>query len=366
MKILFDYYIFYHQKLGGISRYFLDLQKYINNYTSSKVDIFAPFHTNEFLKKENNSKLFNFYMKDYPRYSRKIIKFLNYNLSKLYCYYYKPNIIHKTFYSKNINSDPNVKKVITVYDLIHEIYYKEYNQEKGYLPKKEILENVDYVICPSNKTKSDLINFYNINENKIKVIYMGIHKFENIKLENIKRISDPYMLYVGDRKRYKNFNNLIKGLSFYKNILQDFKLICFGGGSFTKAEEKIFADLKINTSRILQIEGDDNQLHYLYKNARTFIFPSMYEGLGLPPLEAMSLGCPVISSNHEAIIEAVGDSAVLFDPNNAEKIGESINGHIYSDDKLNNLKKIGFERSKLFNTEKCAAKTLDLYKEILN
>ena len=366
MNILFDYSIFFHQKLGGISRYFLNLQKQFEKKKHIKTKIFAPIHSNKFLKKENENKFINFYIKDYPKYSRKIIKSINYSLSKLYCNYYKPHIIHKTFYSKNFNHDSKTKKIITVYDLIHEIYYKDFGKSENYLPKYNILKSIDFIICPSYKTKSDLINFYKIPEEKIRVIYMGIHQFDKIITSNIKKIDKPFILYVGDRKRYKNFKNFIKAFSISKKIQNDFKLVCFGGGSFSNEEKLFLTELGININEIMQIEGDDSQLCYLYKNAKAFIFPSLYEGFGLPQLEAMSLGCPVISSNHEAIVEAVGDSAILFDPNEPDDIAEKISHVLYSNELLGKLKFKGFERSKIFTWEKCASETLDVYKKITN
>ena len=114
------------------------------------------------------------------------------------------------------------------------------------------------------------------------------------------------------------------------------------------------------------MDGDDNQLCYLYKNAKAYIFPSKYEGLGLPHLEAMSLGCPVISSNHEAILEAVGNAAELFNPNNCEELFLKMEETLYSPDKIKDLIDKGFERSKIFTWEKCASETLDVYKKITN
>ncbi len=364
MKILFDYNIFSHQKLGGISRYFLNLHKYINKHPQIYCKIFAPIHLNKFLNTYEKGKGFNFYLKNYPKYTRKLINIINLNSSKIYCKNFKPNIIHKTFFNHNFENNFKIKKIITVYDLIHEIYYRDFKKSEGYLPKKDFLKNVDFIICPSNKTKDDLMHFYNVKPEKIKVIYMGINKFDDVKeLEFLKKLK-PFLLYVGDRKRYKNFRNLIIALSLKTNILNDFNLICLGGGNFSNTEKELFKKHKIKENKIIQLEGDDNVLFNLYKNAKAFIFPSTYEGLGLPQLEAMSLGCPVISSNHEAIVEAVDNAAELFNPHDPEDIINVIDQTLYSENKLNDLKKRGLERSKLFSLEKCANETLDLYKLI--
>jgi glycosyltransferase involved in cell wall biosynthesis len=363
MKIIFDYNIFSHQTRGGISRYFINLQE---NLVKKNIDakIIAPIHCNVFLNNSRNNYVKNIYLEKFPKYTRKIIYTYNNYFSKIYTKFFKPNIVHKTFYNSNYQNDKKIKKVITVYDLIHEVYYKLYNQDKDYLPKKKALENIDYFICPSNKTKSDLIKFYNIPENKIQVIYMGIHKFYHKLHSNFNKIQYPFLLFVGDRKRYKNFDNLIKAYTISKRIKKDFKIIFFGGDSFSFEERKMISNLNINENNLIQINGDDHQLLYLYKNAQAFIFPSKYEGLGLPPLEAMSLGCPVISSNHEAILECVGNAAILFDPNSAEDMSNKMEHVLYSDEIRKELIVKGIERSKIFSWEKCATETLDVYKKI--
>ena len=245
MKILFDYNIFSHQKIGGISRYFLNLHKHIKEYSEVDCKILAPIHINKFLKTYEKSGGSNLYIKDYPRYTRRLISFINFNFSKIYCKYFKPNIIHKTFYNFNFEKNFQIKRIITVYDLIHEIYHNEFNKSKDYLPKKKFLSNVDFIICPSNKTKDDLIHFYNINSEKIKVIYMGINKFDEVKKIDFIKELKPFLLYVGDRKRYKNFQNLIIALSIKKNILNDFNLVCLGGGKFSNTEKELFKNTKL-------------------------------------------------------------------------------------------------------------------------
>ena len=165
---------------------------------------------------------------------------------------------------------------------------------------------------------------------------------------------------------YKNFSNLIIAYSISSKLQSDFKLICCGGGKLRDSERSNISKLKIDIAKIIQIDGSDNQLHYLYKNASAFIFPSKYEGFGLPQLEAMSLGCPVISSNHQAIIEAVGNAAALFNPEEPEDIKFKMEEVLYSPILINELKKLGIERSKLFSWEKCANETLNIYKKLLN
>ena len=111
--------------------------------------------------------------------------------------------------------------------------------------------------------------------------------------------------------------------------------------------------------------GNDKKLFFLYKNARALIYPSKYEGFGLPVLEAMASNCPVICSNASSLSEVGGDSVQYFDPYNLDEMNDVINATIYSDDKLGELKKKGEIQSKLFSWDKCSSETLNIYKDLL-
>ena len=112
---------------------------------------------------------------------------------------------------------------------------------------------------------------------------------------------NKFLLYVGSRLKYKNFDNLLKALSLNNDILEEFKLICFGDELLSKKEKFLIEELKLNKKNIIFDSGDDYKLANYYLNATALIYPSKNEGFGFPPLEAMSYGCPVISSNNKAI-----------------------------------------------------------------
>lgn len=143
---------------------------------------------------------------------------------------------------------------------------------------------------------------------------------------------------MGKRERYKNFINFIKAFSNSHQLKKDFNIICFGGGPFTKNEKDLFVNYNISEIVLNSKNNEDLYLYNLYKNAKCLVYPSLHEGFGLPPLEAMSLGCPVISSNHEAILEAVSDAASLFNPLEIDDITRALINTIYSNDKINKLK----------------------------
>ena len=307
MKIFFDYHGFSLQKFGGISRYFVELNKILNrNKINSK--IIAPIHKNLHLKNcEYNSKM-NFYLNKYPKYTNQLINNYNFYLTNFIIRISKPEIIHQTYYSNqslHINKK-KTKLILTVYDLIHEKFHNDFGFDKNYRPKSFSLNNSDHIICISYKTKIDLMEIYKIPEEKISVIHLAYTKFNNFKKDKI--INEPYLLFVGSRKRYKNFFTFLKGFSLSNSLKKDFKIVCFGGGNFDNKELQMINELGLNVENIIQIEGDDRILSNLYKNAVSFIFPSLYEGFGLPIIEAMSYGCPVILSSIAIFKEIVGIS----------------------------------------------------------
>ena len=363
MKIAFDYKVFYLQRYGGVSRYFMSLAKEFNKLNED-IKIFSPVYINEYLKNSNHENYHSgVHIRKIPIGTRKLLFLYNSFFSKLLLKNWKPNIIHNTYYSEKLVFNKKCLKVLTVYDLIHEIFYKDYNYSKNSFPKSKALQNSDLILCPSNKTKKDLIDIYNINENKISVVYWGAEDFLNINEVSIQNDIKPFLLYVGDRKRYKNFINFIKAFSINKNLKNNFKVVCFGGDEFSKNENNLFLKLNLQKKNIIRITGGDDILLSLYKNAKAFIFPSKYEGLGLPPLEAMRQGCPVVCSNHEAIVEAVGKAAQLFNPDDIEDISEKIEEILFSNEKSKKIIEEGFVQVKKFTWKKCALETLNLYKE---
>ncbi len=361
MNIIYDHQIFTNQSNGGPSRYFTELIKEISILNNNPL-IIAPFHKNFYLRKISHLN-----KKEFSANLRKnlIINLLNNLISNHYFKNLKYDLYHLTYYNNCFKTSK--PKVITVYDLIHEKYDKEYKFKN--LPKKKIFKNIDHFLCISNNTKKDLINFYNIDENKITVTYLANsikHKFENLSeyKKNSKVFKKPFFLYVGSRKRYKNFKLFAKSYSHLEKIKNNFDIICFGGGKFLSEELNYMKNLSINLSNIHQLSGSDDLLTNLYLNAEALIYPSRYEGFGLPILEAMSLGCPVISSNSSSLPEVYGDAAINFSPNSEEDLMNCIMKLTFDSDLKSNFVRKGYLREKKFSWKKCAEQTNFVYKKV--
>ncbi len=357
MKILFNNSIFFFQKNGGISRYFCSLGNEIIKLNQN-LKIVAPINKNSLLKNIPEKNKYSFYIKRYPMLSA--IESINNHLTNFYSKKYEPDIFHETYYSSYKFKNNKFKKVITIYDLIHEKF------PNYFLNNKKYINSYDHYICISENTKNDFMNYYKIPEEKISVIYLaGSHYRQmnkNIQLtEKNNQFSKKknYFLFVGSRDKYKNFK-LIVDCFKKKKDLQNYKIVCFGGGKFSKSEMDEYKDLNIE-----HISGNDETLINLYKNATSLILPSEYEGFGIPLLEAMELGCPVISSSTEALKEIGSEAALYFNPYSVEELYINLKYIIDNPKIKDELILKGLKRSNEFSWKKCAEQTLDLYKSLL-
>ena len=229
MKIVFDFKIFYQQKYGGPSRYFFNLFEYINKKKDYKnsAHIVSPIYYNEYLKIPHLKKIIG---KKFSKVKLAGIfyKYINNYLSNIFFAKIKPDLIHTTDYE--IYYKKKCPIVVTVHDLIHEIYYKDFGKDINYRPKKEILKISDHIICVSNNTKNDLMKYYDVSEKKISVIYHG-NSFQNFEyVDSNNQFDFKFFLFVGSRKRYKNFFKIIEAFKKNQEIYKEFKIVCFGGG----------------------------------------------------------------------------------------------------------------------------------------
>lgn len=364
MNIIFDFKIFFKQRYGGPSRYFFNLFEYINKNQDYKnsAHIVSPIYYNEYL---NNSSFKNKIIgKKFPKvkFTGIFYKFINSQLSNFFFDKIKPDLIHTTDY--DIHYKKKCPIVVTVHDLIHEIYYKDFGKDKNYRPKKEILKISDHIICVSKNTKDDLMKYYDVSEKKISVIYHG-NSFQNLEyIKSTNLCNFKFFLFIGSRKRYKNFFKIIEAFKKNQEIYKEFKIVCFGGGQLLESEKKRLIENNIDLKKIIIIKNtSDHNLFELYKNATALIYPSFYEGFGMPIIEAMSLGCPVLSSNTSSLPEVYEDAALSFSPNSIDDLTQRMEQVVYD----NNIRKkfidLGLNQSKKFSWDNCVKKTLKVYSE---
>jgi len=169
-----------------------------------------------------------------------------------------------------------------------------------------------------------------------------------------------YMLFVGERGGYKNFYRFLDAVALTLKE-RDINLICAGSKPFCRSEEEVMLRLGIK-GRVTWIAPNDGELNELYHKAQLFVYPSLYEGFGLPILEAFSNQCPIAISNTGCFEEVAGDAAEYFDPYSAASISQAINNVLSSATRTEELRKAGDLQLQKFPLSQCIQKTLDVYR----
>lgn len=359
MKVLYDHEIFWMQKTGGISRYFSCLIEELINKSSINPLVSAPIFKNIYLRNINKKYCKGFYLENKPAFCGNLINFYNNFKTLKNILNEKPDIIHLTYYSNYLINN-NKDYVLTVYDLFHETF----NNNNKFRPKTLALQNAKHIICISQKTKKDLINLYGIDETKISVIYLGGDHILRNNTELNKNL-EPFLLYVGSRARtYKGFNFFLESFAKSIKLKKDLKLVIFGDETVSKQELNLIKNNKLENKIVFE-SGDDAKLLSYYKKAKAFVFPSTFEGFGLPLVEAMHSGCPVICNSIEIFKEIGSDSVEFFDYNNSDSLINSIEKVVYDSTYSSDLIKKGLNRAKKITWRHCSQLTENVYKHIL-
>lgn len=283
------------------------------------------------------------------------------------------DLFHPTYYDPYFLQHLQQKPfILTVYDMIHELYpgyFSPNDPTKTW--KKKLIEQAEAIIAISESTKSDIIKYTNAEPDRISVVYLG-NPFEYlVQSHRVKNnfehpaLEEPYILFVGNRNGYKNFIFFIKSVARLLKKDENLRVYCAGGGPFMRPELEILNELNI-LSKVRFINTNDLIMKHLYENAQAFIFPSLYEGFGLPILEAFSCGCPALLSNSSSLSEVGADAACYFDPNDPESLLQSIETVLSDDHYRETLIRKGFERLKLFSWENTAQGTKKVYDNLLN
>ncbi|MFN4150098.1 MAG: glycosyltransferase family 4 protein [Candidatus Sericytochromatia bacterium] len=260
----------------------------------------------------------------------------------------------------------NKPYVLTVHDMIDELYpFQTDYYERIVNYKKRCIENASMIIAISDKTKSDILRFYPQVENKIAVVKHGYSpKVTNFSIKNRIDKYGSYILFVGKRDGYKNFEFMIKNLhEFLKN--NNINLCCIGGGDWTNDEKSLIEKLDL-VQKTFQISAPEDEICQYYCNALFFIYPSEYEGFGLPILEAFSNDCPILLSNSSCFPEIAGDAASYFELNNSTDFKDKVELMFKNVDKREELKKKGREMLLEYSIEKCIQETFNVYKQALD
>jgi glycosyltransferase involved in cell wall biosynthesis len=366
-NVIYDYQIFLQQEYGGISRYFYEVAYRIGGMSGFSANVFAPFYANSYLAMGRVNK-FGFRVKKIRKLWR-AYEALDMALSIGHFALKKPALVHETYYMDRRLAPKSCPVVVTVHDMIHEKFSEAFgSRDPTSAFKRSAVARADKIICVSEHTRRDLIEMLNVPEQKAVVVPLGFGldvSADDIR-PSLEIIDSPYLLFVGNREFHKNFTGLLHAYASSRSLQDEFSVVAFGGPPLTASEFQLIDRIGISRQKIRWLSGSDAFLAEVYKGATAFIYPSLYEGFGIPPLEAMASNCPVICSNASSIPEVVGDAAVFFDPAEPENIRSAIESVVNDDALKQSLVARGHARLTRFSWNRCAAATAAVYAELLN
>ena len=387
MKILYDHQIFDYQRYGGISRCFVELYRHLPLGCNAKIS--AMESENAYLLESGISRPVGFYLKNFilpfhwpyknkmfTAYNRMIgrgreyhVDYKRYNKTESIRLLKKGNfdVFHPTFFDDYFLPYLNGKPfVLTIHDMIPEIYPQYFGKDDFQIVMKRKLATLaNAIIAVSENTKRDIVKILNIPEEKVHVVYHGCSLPE---MKSCSRVFHfPYILYIGVRWAYKNFVPFVKSLA---SILQEHKemMVVCTGISFDETENKLFTELGLNGRFIHKWVEDDEELFSLYHHALCFVYPSSYEGFGIPILEAYKANCLVMLNNTSCFPEIAGDAAIYFEmtatSSNFKQKFEQL--YAMNDDERKSLLVKQQSRLNHYSWEKSAQQLADIYYSVLS
>jgi glycosyltransferase involved in cell wall biosynthesis len=366
MRVLYDGEILKLQRAGGVNRYFANLisRLPLDFYPTLLVDqvngIGRPSHPN--LKVHE----FGGPAGEHPSVIRQGLARLNDRYLDILGRFIPFDVAHPTYYTllSGHVSKYHCPVVVNVWDMVHELFAETmdptgWNAEQ----KRQSIMAADVVICISENTRNDLLRYHPAVTDRVQVIYLATEMEEGMSYGPEPTPSEPYFLYIGNRLSYKNVDRLLSAFAKLAANREEVKL-CLVGSPFSDSEEKHLHDLGI-ADRVAQIAyTTDNHLAKLYRCSIALVYPSLYEGFGIPPLEAMACGAPVIAANSASLPEVVGDAGKLFDPLNEDELLEAMREMLDHESTRQSFIEKGRQRSRAFSWQKTVDATVDIYRSL--
>lgn len=371
-------------KIGIISDRLNRQRTGIGNYIYNLINEF-----NKVPYKDNKIILINYLKNDsFPNLKQMIIKnpFYLFGNRSFYCWhvyldaFFKIKDLDLDVIHSPENATPFSKliprKIITVHDITPYFFPESFSPLtllRYKLLFSRAMKTSDRIIVDSVSTKNDIKKYFHIEQKKIKVIYLGVgdifKRLDEEEVAEIKqkfKINFPFILYVGTIEPRKNIQRLLMAFSKVKKEHPKYKLV-IAGASGWRSKNLLETINKFDLQKDVVFVGyvSDYELPALYNAADLFVYPSLYEGFGLPPLEAMACGCPVLTSNSSSLPEVVGKSAMMFNPYDLNELTNAMHIMITNEGLREDLIQKGLCRAKMFNWEKCSRETFKVYGDVV-
>lgn len=360
MRVAMDEQIFAIQAYGGISRVFAELA---SQFTRGDFGVeLAPFSApivnryileDESVKQHLQAKQAHNEWTALARYA-----------SRLHTHP-QAEVVHNTFYLPHgLAPTRGAKRIVTVHDMIPELLPHTRRRLDLLTMKRRYVVAADHIICVSQAAKSDLLSVYPEVSAPITVVHHGVRPQFAPGAAPLPDLPEQYILMVGNRDQYKDAAVLFRAFALIADDYPNVHLICIGGGSFTKEERGLLAREHI-ANRVRQDVLSDQRMPGAYGNALAFVFPSRYEGFGLPVLEAMACGAPTVLAQATSLPEVGGDAARYFSVGDAQALAARLAEILARPDEAAQLAERGIERAGQFTWDRAARETAQVYQSTL-
>lgn len=356
----FDEQIFAVQRYGGISRVFAELAREFELNPSLDVElqpIAAPV-VNEYLLRDpvTASKLAVWRGRHWSvTITRSLMRRRHRGPA---------DVVHSSFYLPRMHQDyPGSKRIVTVHDMIPELFPNTRRRLDFMTIKHTYVEQADHVICVSESTRRDLLMIYPDIQTPVTVVHSGVGGEFTPGLPPLPQLPSTYLIHVGARTQYKDALTLLRGFPIISRAFPELHLVLVGGGELTKEEREIIESTRTR-DRVVQISLPDDAMPNAYANARALVFPSRYEGFGLPVLEAMASGTPVILCDSSALPEVGGSAASYFKVGDATDLASQVCGVLEDPSLQDKMRHEGVLRAREFSWARAARQTVEVYHSV--
>lgn len=366
VRLLVDHQAFSLQNYGGITAYYEWLLPRLKKY-GIYYNLSLFISSNYQISKIKNHLFLNISDSIVRQYVKYVYFLLNSFYTFLQMKFTDYDIFHATYHEPYFLRFLSDKKlVVTIYDCANEgIGSMEKWTKRIIENRKKLINRADCVIAISNEVKKDIIKYYNVDSNKIKVIYLFGPLGSN-KLVGIKKVSesDRFVLYIGTRGFNKNFELFVKAYQKFNIMYPDIKLVCLGGGKFTDKELTLFEKLNI-TQKISwkYIITDKDAVDYL-QAASMFVYPSLNEGFGVPIVNAFVCGCPVVASDLEVFKETFDGAFVSFKSKSIRSLVNAMDKVLKNPKIIYENKLKGYQYVNKYTIERMVKETANVYKSL--
>jgi glycosyltransferase involved in cell wall biosynthesis len=363
MRIVYDHQVTSLQDAGGVSRYHYELARHISQHAGVSVRMYLGLNRNVHPHSLLKNAGIRVYSLQSPIRPGRVRYAINEAITGCLSLGQKCDVYHPTRYREM----PGIRArrvVVTQYDCTHERFPELFgNADRAIRYKARAFREADLVLCISRSCQQDLLHFHGIDEKKTRVIHPGLSPLPATPREESNTPARrPYLLYVGTRPPYKNCAALLQAFADSR-LHVDFDLLLVGGGRLSASEQQQIRALGIAAAVRHQDAASDAELSRAYAGASLFVYPSLYEGFGFPPLEAMSLGCTVLAARTSSIPEVCREVPYYFDPHDISSLTMMLTQAINASDHAQRIL-AGRDLAASYRWSDCASQTLEAYREI--